>query len=138
MVRDCYRLFGEESWLPVASLVLGLPGETAEDVMQTTELVESLMDYTGLMLPLFFTPMAETKLGSLKGFDKDHALPEHWELIGLCLEYNLRHLKSLHRFYNERMTAGPGVHAALSGMNLMADFVLNKYMNRMKRGEPPN
>ena len=138
MVRDCYRLFGEESWLPVASLVLGLPGETAEDVVQTTELVESLMDCTGLMLPLFFTPMAETKLGSLKGFDKDHALPEHWELIGLCLEYNLRHLKSLHRFYNERMTAGPWVHVALSGMNLMADFVLNKYMNRMKRGEPPN
>jgi len=138
MVRDCYRLFGEESWLPVASLVLGLPSETAEDVLQTIDLVESLKDYTGLMLPLFFSPMAETRLGDTTGFGKDRAFPEHWELVGLCLEYNLRHLKTLHRFYSERMTAGPGVHAALTGINLIADKVLNKYLKRMKRGEPPN
>ena len=138
IVRDCYRLFAEESWLPVASLVLGLPGETAEDVIKTTELVESLMDYTGLMLPLFFTTIADTKLGGRRGFAKEDALPEHWHLVGLCLEYNLRHLKKLHRLYRERMTAGPAVHAALKGINLMADLVLSRYMKRMKRGEPPN
>jgi radical SAM superfamily enzyme YgiQ (UPF0313 family) len=138
LVRDCYRLFGEESWLPVASLVLGLPGESAEDVRQTIDLVESLKDYTGLMLPLFFSPMAETRLGGTAGLGKEQAFPEHWELVGLCLEYNLRHLKTLHRFYGERMTAGPGVHPALTGINLIADRVLNKYLKRMKRGEPPN
>ncbi len=138
IVKDCYNLFGEESWLPIASLVLGLPGETADDVIKTIELVESLKDYTGLILPLFFTPMSETRLGKIKGFGKDRALPEHWELVGLCLEYNLRHLKSLHSYYSERMTAGPLVHAALTGTNLIADLALNKYMNRMKRGEPPN
>ncbi|MDD2755049.1 MAG: radical SAM protein [Methanothrix sp.] len=138
IVRDCYRLFAEESWLPVASLVLGLPEETADDVIKTTELVESLMDYTGLMLPLFFTTIADTKLGGRRGFAREDALPEHWQLVGLCLEYNLHHLKKLHRLYKERMTAGPAVHAALKGMNLMADLVLSKYMKRMKRGEPPN
>ena len=138
IVRDCYRLFAEESWLPVASLVLGLPGETADDVIRTTELVESLMDYTGLMLPLFFTTIAETKLGGTKGLSKTDALPEHWHLVGLCLEYNLRHLKRLHHLYRERMTAGPMVHAALRGVNLLADIALNKYLKRMKRGEPPN
>jgi radical SAM superfamily enzyme YgiQ (UPF0313 family) len=138
IVRDCYHLFAEESWLPVASLVLGLPEETAEDVIKTTQLVESLMDYTGLMLPLFFTTIADTKLGGRKGFSREDALPEHWQLVGLCLEYNLRHLKKLHHLYRERMTAGPAIHAALKGMNLMADLVLGKYMKRMKRGEPPN
>ncbi len=138
MVRDCYRLFDEESWLPVASLVLGLPGETAQDVIQTIELVESLKDYTGLMLPLFFTTIANTKLGGVKGFSKENALPEHWQLVGLCLEYNLRHLKKLHSLYSERMTAGPAVHAALTGINLLADQIMNKYLKRMKRGEPPN
>jgi len=58
--------------------------------------------------------------------------------VGLCLEYNLKHLKRLHRFYRERMTAGPLVHAALTGVNLIADVALNKYLKRMKRGEPPN
>jgi radical SAM superfamily enzyme YgiQ (UPF0313 family) len=138
MVKDCYRLFAEESWLPVASLVLGLPGEEAQDVLQTIELVDSLKDYTGLMLPLFFTPMAQTRLGGVKGFGRDQALPEHWELVGLCLEYNLRHLRSLHRFYRERMTAGPAVHLALRIVNLLADRVLKKYLTRMKRGEPPS
>jgi len=138
VVQDCYALFADQSWLPVASLVRGLPGETAEDVMKTIELVESLKSYTGLMLPLFFTPMALTKLGDIKGFDKDRALPEHWELVGLCLEYNLRHLKHLHSLYSERMDAGLGVHAALTGINLLADRVLNKYMKRMKQGLPPN
>ena len=138
IVKDCYRLFGEESWLPVASLVLGLPGETAQDVVQTIDLVESIKHYTGLILPLFFTPMAETKLGDIKGFGKDRALPEHWQLVGLCMEYNLMHLKKLHKLYRERMTAGPVVHAALTGLNLIADRALNRYLNRMKRGEPPN
>jgi len=138
IVRDCYRLFDEQSWLPVASLVLGLPGETAKDVIQTMELVESLKDYTGLMLPLFFTTIADTRLGGVRGFGRDQALPEHWQLVGLCLEYNLRHLKRLHSLYRERMTAGPAVHAALTGINLMADLVLNRYVKRMKRGEPPN
>lgn len=138
MVRECYSLFEEQSWLPVASLVLGLPGETREDVLKTTELVESLMDYTGLMLPLFFTTIADTVLGGARGFGKKDALPEHWQLVGLCLEYNLRHLKTLHRLYRERMTAGPAVQAALKGVNLLADVVLAKYMKRMKLGEPPN
>jgi len=138
IVKDCYRLLAEESWLPVASLVLGLPGETAEDVSETIDLVDSLKEYTGLLLPLFFTPMAETTLGSLRGFGRDKALPEHWELVGLCLEYNLRHLKRLHGFYSERMTAGPAVNLALTAVNLLAERVLNKYLNRMKRGEPPS
>lgn len=138
IVRDCYGLFADESWLPVASLVLGLPGETADDVVRTTELVESLKDYTGLMLPLFFTPMSETRLGGISGFGKGDALPEHWVLVGTCLEYNLRHLRKLHSFYRERMTAGPVVQAALRCMNLAADLVLGKYIRRMKRGEPPN
>ncbi len=138
MVRDCYQLFEEESWLPVSSLVLGLPGETAEDVLQTSELIESLKEYTGLMMPLFFSPIAETKIGSNAGFGKDKALPEHWELVGLCMEHNLRHLKALHRCYSERLTAGPGVRAALSGITLLANPAMNKYLKRMKNGEPPN
>jgi hypothetical protein len=77
-------------------------------------------------------------LGGRKGFSREDALPEHWQLVGLCLEYNLRHLQKLHSLYRERMTAGPVVHAALKGINLMADHLLSKYMKRMKRGEPPN
>ena len=138
MVRDCYQLFEEESWLPVSSLVLGLPGETADDVLQTSELIESLKEYTGLMMPLFFSPIAETKIGSNAGFGKDKALPEHWELVGLCMEHNLRHLKALHRCYSERLTAGPAVRAALSGITLLANPAMNKYLKRMKNGEPPN
>jgi len=138
MVQECYDLFSEESWLPVASLVLGLPGETAEDVRMTIDLVDSVKDHTGLILPLFFSPMAETKLGGGAGLNKERAMPEHWELVGLCLEYNLRHLKKLHSFYSERMTSGPAIHAALTAVNLLSDVALCKYLKRMKRGEPPN
>jgi len=138
IVKECYGLFYDESWLPIASLVLGLPGETADDVVKTTELVESLWDYTGMMLPLFFTPIGQTRLGNANGFGRDRATPEHWELVGTCLEYNLRHLKKLHKFYSERMTTGPAQHLALRGINLLSDQVLKKYMRRMKQGEPPN
>ncbi|HOT07527.1 MAG: Ribosomal protein S12 methylthiotransferase RimO [Methanosaeta sp. PtaB.Bin039] len=138
MVRDCYALFDEQRWLPVASLVLGLPGEEEEDVASTIDLVESLKGYTGLILPLFFSPMSETRLGAVRGFGRQQALPEHWELVGLCMEYNLRHLKTLHRLYRERMTASPAVHLALKVVNLAADRVLHRYLNRMKQGQPPN
>ena len=87
---------------------------------------------------LFFSPMAETKLGDGVGLNKERAMPEHWELVGLCLEYNLRHLKKLHKFYSERMTSGPAIHAALTAVNLLSDVALRKYLNRMRMGEPPN
>jgi len=138
IVESCYALFDDESWLPVASLVLGLPGENSEDVLKTVELVESLGKYTGLMLPLFFTPMDRTSLSGAMGLGKRSALPEHWELVGICLEYNLRHLKTLHSLYSERMTTGPLEHIALHGINLLADRVLKKYIKKMKEGEPPN
>lgn len=99
--------------------------------------MESLKDYTGLMLPFFFTTIADTKLVGARRFAKQDALHEHWELMELCLEYNLRHLKELHRLYCERITAGPVVHVALTGINLLVDIALNKYLKRMKRGEPP-
>jgi len=138
IVRDCYGLFSDESWLPVASLVLGLPGEDADDVVRTIDLVESLMGYTGLMLPLFFSPMSHTRLGTESGFGRDRALPEHWELVGTCLEYNLRHLQRLHSFYRERMTAGPAIQIGLSAISHLSRPLLSKYLKRMKRGEPPN
>ena len=92
----------------------------------------------GSCCPSFSPPSPIRSWEDSKGFAREDALPEHWQLVGLCLEYNLRHLKKLHRLYRERMTAGPAVHAALKGINLMADLVLSKYMKRMKRGEPPN
>lgn len=71
-------------------------------------MVESLKDYTGLMLPFFFTTIADTKLVGVRRFAKQDALHEHWELMELCLEYNLRHLKELHRLYWRENNGGPG------------------------------
>jgi hypothetical protein len=65
-------------------------------------------------------------------------LPEHWELVGICLDYNLRHLSRLHRYYSERMTAGLPVQMALTGVRFMAKPALRRYLTRMKGGEPPN
>lgn len=43
--------------IPHCTLVMGLEGETPEDTIKTTELVESVSHYPSLILPLFFVPL---------------------------------------------------------------------------------
>ncbi|MEB3779681.1 MAG: B12-binding domain-containing radical SAM protein [Desulfurococcales archaeon] len=79
VVVEAFKLLHEKLFIPAGTIILGLPGETSDDVVKTIELVEELRPYRSLIVPMFFVP-----LGSLRGegwFKPIKMTVEHAELL---------------------------------------------------------
>jgi len=118
IVEDAFKIMHENRVVPAATIILGLPGETAEDLAATAELIDRLKPYRSLIVPMFFVPM-----GMLKNRDwfRRHALtPEHVEVALRTLEHSLHWAKDmLNRFYLKE----PRLRPVRLGLKLFIDYV---------------
>ncbi len=98
VVEDAFRIMHENHIVPAATLILGLPQETLDDVIETAELLDRLKDYRSIIVPMFFVP-----LGALKNrdwFRKNAVKPEHIEVMKKCLFHSLKWAEDImNRFY---------------------------------------
>ncbi len=78
--------------IPHCTLVMGLPEETPDDTIKTTELVSRLRSYPSLILPLFFVPLSMIKGGF---FISDMMTQEQKELLGAAAEHTAHWAKRL-------------------------------------------
>jgi radical SAM superfamily enzyme YgiQ (UPF0313 family) len=93
LVVEAHKLLQENHWVPCSTLIIGLPGETPDDVIKSIELVDDLKSYKSLIVPLFFVP-----IGGLSGerpFGVEDMEPEHWRLLAACLKHGLKYLDEL-------------------------------------------
>jgi radical SAM superfamily enzyme YgiQ (UPF0313 family) len=60
VVETAFAVCHDNNWVPAATLVVNLPGETESDVVQTTALVEALRDYRSIIIPLLFVPFGDS------------------------------------------------------------------------------
>ena len=74
---------------PLATLILGLPGERQEDIQATIDLLERLRGLKIFYVPLLFTSEEESNLKHQKhGYLKD--LDElQWDILSSCWKYNI-------------------------------------------------
>lgn len=94
VVEQAFGIMHDHDWVPAATLLLGLPKETEDDVIKTIELVDRLKEYRSLIVPLFFVPMISS-LRKAQAFTIERMRKEHWELIKACMNHGLRHIDSL-------------------------------------------
>jgi radical SAM superfamily enzyme YgiQ (UPF0313 family) len=85
VVEDAFRIMHENNIIPAATLILGLPEETPEDVVKTAELLDRLKPYRSVIVPMFFVPMGALKKGNW--FMKDHVKREHIEVLYKTLKH---------------------------------------------------
>ncbi len=86
IVEEAFSIMHEHNIIPAATIILGLPGETPDDVIKTVELVERLKPYRSLIVPMFFVPM-----GALRRSDWFRAVNltrEHAELLIATLKHS--------------------------------------------------
>ncbi|OGS41907.1 MAG: hypothetical protein A3K67_03370 [Euryarchaeota archaeon RBG_16_62_10] len=88
VVRESFKLLSDNNWIPCGTLVMGLPGEKAEDVSRTIDLVRDLRAHKSLLVPLFFVPLGELRADQF--FRPSAMLPEHWTLLAECIEHDFR------------------------------------------------
>jgi len=87
MVLSSAELLHSNNWRVCYSFILGLPGETREDVLQSLELVDELKSYNCVIVPIVFMPAGA--LRRREDFTFERMTDEHWELFRRCIEQTL-------------------------------------------------
>jgi len=82
------KILADNNWIPIETLIMGLPGEKASDVRKTIDLLDDLSEYKSLIVPLFFVPIGNLK--DKEFFNKSKCIPEHWELLAQSIKHTLK------------------------------------------------
>lgn len=99
VVREGFKIFTDNHIIPCTTIILGLPGETDQDVQQTINLIKSIRPYKSIVVPLIFTAMQTTKLEQERSILKDQLTPLHWELMLTSWEHNFDWFGRVYKTY---------------------------------------
>jgi radical SAM superfamily enzyme YgiQ (UPF0313 family) len=88
VVEDAFHVLRDNHWVPVATLIIGLPGEKDEDVQLTLDLVSRLRDCKSLIVPLFMVGEGGLK-AMAASFSIDKITRKQTELFLKCWEHDL-------------------------------------------------
>lgn len=93
----------DAGFVPMASLVIGLPGETPEIIAQTRQWVQGLRGKPVTIFPVLYAP-----IGGETAPNPTQLSRAHWQLMSECYEFNFRWVP---RMYGESQR-GAGVGLA--------------------------
>jgi len=89
VVIKAFEVMSENSWVPCATVILGLPGETERDVELTMNLIEELRSFKSLIVPLFLVSEGGLK-NKAESFMLSQMTSTHFDLFLRCWEHNIR------------------------------------------------
>ena len=90
VVTNAFGILNDNNWFPLATLIIGLPDEKEEDMLQTLELMDKLKSYNAFYVPLFFVPLDNCVLMNKKGAGMDSLSQARWDFFIKCWEYNIK------------------------------------------------
>ncbi|MFQ5999329.1 MAG: B12-binding domain-containing radical SAM protein [Candidatus Bathyarchaeia archaeon] len=90
IVLQALGILNDSNWIPLATFVSSLPGETEDDAMKTLELVDDLHEYKCFFVPLLFVPLEECSLRNECRADLTSFSGAQQELFARCWEHNIR------------------------------------------------
>lgn len=90
VVTNAFGILNDNDWYPLATLIIGLPDEKEEDMLQTLELMDKLKGYNAFYVPLFFVPLENCVLMKQKGAELNSLNKARWDFFIKCWEYNIK------------------------------------------------
>ncbi len=96
------RRLSRAGFIPMASLVVGLPGETEEDVTRTLEWVRSLSGERLTVFPVFYAPLDGGSRPVAKNLSR-----LQWQLVSECYRFNFRWVPKM--YWGSQTGAGVGL-----------------------------
>jgi radical SAM superfamily enzyme YgiQ (UPF0313 family) len=95
IIIDSLSLMHDSNFIPYCSLIIGLPGENDDDIIQTLDLIDELKSLRMILLPSAFTPLGryvdfdsnKPSVSSLDSLNK--------ELVVKCENHNSGWIKSI-------------------------------------------
>jgi len=89
VVTEGIEILNKNSIWPLATLIIGLPGETEKDTIATLELLDKLRHSKVFYVPLLFTSEEDCMLREARHMDLKYLTSLQWELIATCWEHNI-------------------------------------------------
>ncbi len=136
VVRQSVKIMDDNDWVPCFTVIMGLPGETGDDVMDTIELLDDIWDKDFLIVPLMFVPLGVSQ--SEDFFSRDDMLPEHWQLLGECIKKDFEMtpelIEDVTRLDDVNMLKKYGYHFLRRYMKRRLD----PYIEEMENGNDPS
>jgi len=138
VATQAFGILDDNDWVCAATMINGLPGEIADDVIKSIELVEELKSIAtkSLIIPMNFVSMRGTSLDYEETFTVKKMTPEHWQLMGECIDHDLNVVPELLRRLDQNGSGlVNGRLLALSAKRITNE--LKKFVKAMRRGESP-
>jgi len=132
VVVRAFEIMRENHWVPCATLIIGLPGETEKDVELTIDLVERLRPFKSLIVPLFFVAMGILRRKGHVGMTLKDLNARRAELLLKAWKHNLLWAPTLMREYF-RMSMKS--HVAAIGMAAVLTYGVRVALNMIKKCE---
>jgi radical SAM superfamily enzyme YgiQ (UPF0313 family) len=95
-------------FFPFISVILGLPGETSDDVRKTVRLIERLYHEKLCVFPIFYAPVSPEQG---RAFTIADMTPDHWRLFRLGYELNFKWIPKM--YWDNQVGAGAGISKRL-------------------------
>ena len=105
-----------------------------EALKYAAELAEDLKGISSLIVPMNFVSMRGAILDNNESFTMAKMTSEHWQPMGECIDHDLKIVPKLIRGYKNTKSNKSWLLSSAATRMVNA---LNKYVNTMKRGEPP-
>jgi radical SAM superfamily enzyme YgiQ (UPF0313 family) len=94
VVVDAFGILSDNSWVPVSTLIIGIPGETEQDIQLTIDLVRELKEFKSIIVPLFFVSQGGLRKKS-ESFSMDKMTPKQCELLMESWRHSLNWAETL-------------------------------------------
>ncbi|MFW9935171.1 MAG: B12-binding domain-containing radical SAM protein [Candidatus Thorarchaeota archaeon] len=91
IVCEAYGILNDANWVPLCTLVTGLPKEKEEDVLLTLDLIHRMRRYKTFFVPLFFVSLEDCALRQEKTLNLSRLTELQWEIFIECWDHNLHH-----------------------------------------------
>lgn len=88
VVVDAFQILSDNYWVPVGTVIIGLPGETETDVQLSINLIDELREFKSIVIPLFF--VSEGSLNESQSFKIEDCTKKQCELLLRCWEHSLK------------------------------------------------
>jgi radical SAM superfamily enzyme YgiQ (UPF0313 family) len=133
LLYDSAEKMTRNGFFGVFSLVLGMPGETGQDVERTLKFVRFLEQQNAIVFPVFYEPYTAEEIQSDYSFTLAKMRLEHLELYRRCYEINFKKVPLLY-WDNQRCGGVPWAKRALLQMLGKTEvFSWRRAFNRLEK-----
>ncbi|WP_185736661.1 MULTISPECIES: B12-binding domain-containing radical SAM protein [unclassified Nitrosopumilus] len=125
VVREGAKILNENHWFPAATIIIGWPDETPDDIQYTIDMMSDFreMDFRGLVAPLLYQDFSEKNSMHFGNLNE-----AQFTLFWKCWENNLRVINDIIPIILRNKTYGPPMKVFMYGILKAGTWAIMRYL----------